>query len=294
MLLGLKLSASSSWLTSDSSESTDKRYRHTLVKESTARDDAVHAELKALLRRAHDDARYRLRKFLRDELDPLEPWDETLDPAQGYPELLDMNTLKGYFGEFWSGVLAENFSPFEESRWKVPMFLFRFHDLAFQELEMHRQTGQMSRAIVGRTGDDCVAFVLDGNDIVKVLVIEAKCTASHDVHMISEAHKKISQSNPVPVDLRKTIEVLKEDANNPDAQRWISALRRLFHDPSQSERFDYVSYLCGRSPVRGNQTSWISREQPHQAYTGGRKLETVETHMADVDDLLKRLYEKED
>jgi len=294
MLLGLKLSASSSWLTSDSSESPDKRYRHTLVKESTARDDAVHAELKALLRHAHDDARYRLRKFLRDDLDPLEPWDETLDPAQGYPELLDMNTLKGYFGEFWSGVLAENFSPFEESRWKVPMFLFRFHDLAFQELEMHRQAGRMHSAIVGRTGDDCVAFVLDGNDIVKVLMIEAKCTASHNTHMISEAHKKISQPNPVPVDLRKIVEVLEEDANNPDVQRWISALRRLFRDSSRYERFDYVSYLCGRSPVRGNQTSWMSREKPDQAYIAGRKLEAVETHLTDVDGLVKSLYEKGD
>ncbi|KDE46096.1 hypothetical protein [Geobacillus thermoleovorans] len=292
MLKGLKISSLSSWLRTDVSESADKLYRHNLIQENKSfRANAIE-DLKPVIRAAHDDARFRLRKAFQDNLDPLGEWDDDFDPADGYPEVFDLTTLKGYFGEFFSGVIAENFSPFGESNWQVPVFSFRWHDTAFDQLEMYRQTGQMKEAIMGRTGDDCVAFVLDKDRITKILFLEAKCTAKHDPSMIADAHTKISSTNLIPVEVRRIIEVLQDYKENTTAQLWIAALRQLYRPRVRFERYDCVSYVCGQSPVR--KRSWIPPDAPHSNYTGGRKLEAVEIQLTDVEELIKDLYGKDD
>lgn len=297
MLSGLKIPSLNLWLSNKTYVNEDKQYRLTLIWENTTvRKDALE-ELKALIRMAHDDAKYCLRKALRDTLDPLETWDDAKDPAEGYPEMLDLTTLKGYFGEIFSGIVAENFSPFDEKNWRVPVFPFRFHTTAFDQLEMYRQTGEINPTF-GRTGDDCVAFVLDGDTIIKILFLEAKCTADHDTNMIADAHNKISSKNEKPVELLRIIEILKDHRNNPkvpDVDLWITALRKLYNSKDGFERYDCVSYVCGRSPKKpSDRISWISHEAPHPNYNGGRKLEAVEVHLTHIDNLIKDLYGKED
>lgn len=294
MLKGLKLKSASSWLSDDIVVSADKQYRHTLIKEEpSGRADAL-KELKPLIQRAHDDARFKLRECLRDDLDPLEEWSGDDDPAEGYPELLDLTTLKGYFGEFFSGFIAENFAPFGEENWQVPAFSFRFHNTAFDQLETYRQTGRMKKATYGRTGDDCVAFVLEGDSIVKILFLEAKCSAKYDLDMIADAHTKISSQNPKPVEIKRLIEILKSYRGRSNADKWVSALRKLYFTKDGFERFDCVSYVCGYAPKKPhNRVSWIPRDKPHVNYNGGRQLEAVETHLNDVNALVKFLYGKE-
>lgn len=294
MLNGLKIESLSSWLSADIAVSSDEQYRHNLIKENLSGRAGALAELKPLIQKAHDDARFRLRKFLRDDLDPLKEWDEDDDPAEGYPEVFDLTTLKGYFGEFFSGFVAENFAPFGERNWRVPVFLFRFHETAFDQLAMWHQTGQMNTAIVGRTGDDCLAFVLENGKIVKILFLEAKCTASHSSQMIAEAHKKISNQNQTPVELMRLVDLLQAYRPNPEADVWITALRQLYRAKEGFERFDCVSYVCGQSPQKPrSKVSWISRAAPHQNYRGGRKLEAIEVQLSDVEDLVRFVYGKE-
>ncbi len=293
MLNGLKMDSVSSWLKTDVVVGEDKRYRHNLITEDYTKRGDILETLKGLIRTAHDDARFKLREFLRDDLDPLEEWDEAEDPAEGYPEVLDLTTLKGYFGEFFSGLVAENFAPFEESNWRVPLFPFRFHNTAFDQLEVYHQTGQIKNATYGRTGDDCVAFVLDGHVITKILFLEAKCTATHDSTAITAAHKKISSQNLKPVELKRLVDALKAYRQNTDVVEWIVALRNLYRSNSGFERFDCVSYVCGSTP-KNSRKSWISRQTPHSFYTGGRKLEAVEVHLTAVNELVRLVYGKEE
>lgn len=295
MLSGLKISSLSSWLSHDSIENKSRQYKHNLFKENLAERSSALEELIPVIQKAHDDARFKLRKFLQDDLDPLEDWNDDIDPAEGYPEVFDMSTLKGYFGEFFSGVLAENIALFDESEWRVPVFSFRWHNTAFDQLEILRQTGEKKTAIFGRTGDDCVAFVLKKGVITKVLFLEAKCSATHNLDMIADAHTKISTKNLIPVEIMRLVEILQDYDSSSEAKAWIQALRQLYRNNTQVQRYDCVSYIFGQSPIRPKtKFSWIDRDNPHPNYSGSRKLEVAEVHLTNVDDLIRYLYRKDE
>lgn len=186
MIDSLKLNSLNEWLISSVTVNDKKFYRHNLISEVNGEKRLeIISELKPLVQIIHEDTRIKLRDLFQDDWDPLEPWTNETDPAEGYPEVLDLTTLKGYFGEIFSGIVAENFMPFNENNWRVPLFSFRFHNTAFDQLELYRQTGEMKKATYGRTGDDCVAFSLNEGVIDKVLFLEAKCTATHKASMIN-------------------------------------------------------------------------------------------------------------
>jgi hypothetical protein len=173
------------------------------------------------------------------------------------------------------------------SNWEVPAFLFRIHTVAFQQLEALSQTGNEAKEIPGRTGDDLLAFQRDSSgEIVRILYCEAKCTADHDSGMISKAYEKASKS--VPVDFLQYIEVLR-DSNKPSAWQWVDAIRRA-RSKKTHERYDLVSYICGRHPKRNS--VWLPTTKPHRNYKETRRLEAVETQLYDVDSLVQEVYGK--
>lgn len=237
--------------------SEDQMYQHrTLL--MTGDVESGTALLGDYVQKAHEDTRNHLRKLANISLDPL--GDITLvDPAMGYPELLPLQTLKGYFGEVFAGLVAEHFSPMGIKQWRVPAFLFRFHDLAFDRLERLRHSGGSSEVnIIGRHGDDCLAFQMDASgEITCSLACEAKCTASHDAGLLMDAHKKISEANLVPVSVRQVIEVLMDRDDDADTLKWVRALQHLWLKAPRTgyERFDLVCYVCGQRPKY--EASWL-------------------------------------
>ena len=270
------------WLSDSLTESNNKRYRHRLLQENLKRRKLIIDELKSYVNIAHEDARQHLRELAGTSLDPLEGYS---DPSKGYPEILHPTTLKGYFGEIFAAIIAENFAPFEEDNWKVPAFLFRFHLVEFQQLESLRQTGGEAKKRTGRTGDDCLAFKLnDDGKIIQVLYCEAKCTTKHFSNMIAEAHKKVSESEIV--DILQIIEILKEK-NDAASQMWIDALRQIRLFPNY-ERYNLVSYICGEFPKRGQ--TWMTTDKPHLEYKSKQRLESVEIHLSNVDALIQEVY----
>lgn len=272
--------------------SKDKRYRHRLLKENSTARNEILEQLKLYVQNAHEDTRRHLRNLAGYSLDPLGST-YVHDPAEKYPTHLHINTLKGYFGEIFAGLIAENFSPFNE-KWEVPAYLFRIHSVAFQSLERYRETGKTVGIIPGRTGDDCLAFQRDSKQrIIRSLVCEAKCTSEHNSNMVSDAHKKASETNPMPVDILQLIEIL-EDYDNSDSSQWVASLRELYSRDVSSgyERYDLVSYICGRSPVR--RSAWININKAHKEYSARRRLEAVETHLNNVEDLVREVYDKKD
>lgn len=277
------------WLRGEPSASEDRRYRHRRLDERMEVRAEILDDLRSFVDKAHEDARRHLRELAATSLDPLQE-SPARDPTAGYPALLHMNTLKEYFGEVLAGLICEHFGPLNETGWSVPAYLFRFHEVAFQELDRIRQTGHQARPMLGRTGNDCLAFVrnTDG-EIVRTLFCEAKCTSGHDSHMVGKAHRQLSDPLVTPLDLRQVIDVLKH-RDTWEACEWIEALQRLWLLPPDHnyERCDLVSYTCGQSPVIG--TSWIPCDAPHEMYTARRRLEAVEIHRNDVEALITEVY----
>ncbi|MEH1964392.1 MAG: DEAD/DEAH box helicase [Nostoc sp.] len=279
----------SKWLSNSVSESEDKRYTHRLLTEDKSQRDIIINELILIVQKAHEDARYRLRKLAGNSLAPFGGFSES-DPSDGYPERLNTISRQSYFGDIFSGIIAENLAHFGQDDWEVPAFLFRFHLVEFQHLEFLNQTEEIAKKRPGRTGDDCLAFLRNSEGvIIASLVCEAKCTTNHYTKMIAKAHKKASEPHIKPVDIPQIIEILG-DYDDPFSSEWVDSLRVLWLEKVDInyERCDLISYICGEHPVRN--PTWISPQKPHEQYTAGRRLEAVEIHLHEVENLVTSVY----
>lgn len=289
-----KISKFSEWLQESATVSDDCRYFHLLLVENASSMIYIAPDLCQLFFDAHEDARIHVRNLSGLSLDPLSTDGKGDEFLKDYPSKLEHKTLKGYFGEIFAGIVAEHCSPFGIKNWEVPVFFFRYHHLAFDQLEKYWETGQTPGVIPGRTGDDNLAFLRDeqGN-IISALFCEAKCTNSHDSALIVDAHEKLSDKALQPAELLRIIEILTE-SSDPEAKNWIHGLRSLYHKVKSSkyERYDLVCYVCGASPKQSNRQTWISRERPHPSYKANRKLEAVEVHLSNVDELINLVYGK--
>jgi hypothetical protein len=287
-------SALDGWLETEVDGPDDARYRHHVMLEVQPRDPGVADELRELIERAHADYKQHLARLAGDpaELMPeiLESGEAFPDPTAGWPNELDPSVLMGYFGEILSGFVAERHAPHEIGGWRVAAYLFRNHDVAFEQLERTRQTGEDTTPIPGRTGDDCLAFVMEDGEITHALFCEAKCYQRHSSDAVEAAHEKISVANLIPVSLLALVEVLR-DSTDPDAAEWVRALQLLRLRPRDDyERLDMVVYICGQ---RARSThGYMPCDAPHPAYTGDRRLEAVDVHVPKIGDLVKSVYAK--
>jgi hypothetical protein len=281
------------WLQGPLTVNERRKYRHRQLEEKAAFRAKILPQLKRIVYEAHEDARRRLRKIEDISLDRSGiPTGQ--DPAEGYPEWLPMSTLMGYFGEILAGLVCENYDPLEEMHWKVPAHLFRFHLEAFRYLERLRHGDvPQPRQVLGRKGDDCLAFALDENGrIIRTMFCEAKCLNKHDKRKIGEAHKKLSDKVSISLDRQQLIDILM-DSGDPEDVCWVEALRRLKFQSSDPghERCDLVCYVCGNPPVRSD--TWIPKESPHPHYEGNRRLEAVEVYIHQVRRFVKEVYGKD-
>ena len=285
-----------SWIeVEETCNKTSPLYCHLLIRPKDDVDIAVWDELFAYINHAHDGARQALRAPLEDSLHPLDH-DTDVDPAFGYPHKLGGTALQGFFGEIIAGIIAENYVGDDEQEWEVPAYLFRTHVVAFQQLELMKQTDAWERQIVGRTGDDGLAFRRDEDgQIIAWLACEAKCTRNHSSTLIKDNHAKLSQAVTRPVDLLRLIDALKDYRDDDYSRKWIASLRRYWWElsgKSSAERCDFSMYVCGVCPRR--KSTWISISRPHKGYTSRRNLTCAEFHLVGVDDVIRSLYERMD
>ena len=277
-----------SWLVEKTS--LNGNYRHLrLVEDPSFRWDATRI-LRAIVNDVHADAKGYLLQLTADSLDPLGA-PSSSHVADAYPGSLHLTTRKAYFGEIMAGIVAENFAQTPPGKWRVPAFLFRHHELAFDQLEKVRALGGSPSHVFGQSGDDCLAFSADPEGVVTASLIgEAKCTSDHDASMFGDAHSKVSSSEPRPLSLSRIIGILKDQSGDHEATEWAKMLLELYHRKNlmNYKRADLVSYTCGRRPQLDD--SWAPTDSPHQAYNAGRELECVEIHLANVDDLVDDIY----
>jgi len=264
-------------------------YQHSLLVEDPECRDTGLAALADLVREAHRDARERLEDLTGRSLDPLDPARPAPQPP--YPDALETTTLQGYLGEVMAGLVAENYGP-HGRRWRVPAFLFRGHFSAFQALERARQRGEPVGATPGRTGDDALAFELDGDGaVIAWLYGEAKCTADHDAGLIGDGHEKLSAPDWLPIDLAQLIDVLERQAT-VESKKWADALRVLnfVSEADAPSRLDMLVYVCGRRPTHAARTTWMSTSSPHTKYTASKPLAAVEVQFDDFASMLATVY----
>jgi hypothetical protein len=277
-----------SWLVEKASQNGN--YRHLCLVEDTGRRQEAIDVLKRIVNDAHADAKRHLFRLTATNLDPLGATSSD-SVAHAYPGSLHLTTRKAYFGEIMAGIVAENFVRTPPGQWRVPAFLFRHHELAFDQLERARTSGQPPDHVFGQTGDDCLAFSTGPEGFVTAsLVGEAKCTNDHDASMLGAAHCKVNSVEPRPLSLSRVIRILSDQSGDSEAADWANMLRELYYRKNLRDykRADLVSYTCGRSPVRRD--SWARTDAPDPVYSAGRELECVEIHLSNVDGLVDEIY----
>jgi hypothetical protein len=286
------------WLANTIQKSVDEKYYYRHLEENVAIRTIVHQELQKLIHQAHEDARQSFRNLvgIPQSLDLFEEQETPgIDTAiiDDFPRYLELKTLKGYFGEIMAAVVAEHFNPLDED-WQVFAFPFRLHQTAYHALEKVRQEGGSAPTIIGRLGDDMLAFQCnDQGKIARILFCEGKCTSRHSANQISEAHKKSSGNKLVPDDCSILIGILQDYASpGSHEEKGIKALRHLWWSVKKPthERCDFVTYICGLPPTRDS-TPIIPKSNPHKDYTATRRLEAVEIHLHDVDGLIEEAYQ---
>jgi hypothetical protein len=270
---------------------TSPSYCHLLIRQKEEVDPAVWDEIFTYIDHAHEGARQKLRAPLGDSLHPLHHG-TSADPAFGYPHKLNRIALQGFFGEIIAGIVAEYYAGDNEHEWEVPVFLFRTHIVAFQQLELMKQTNNWERHIVGRTGDDGLAFSRDENGhIVAWLACEAKCTRNHSATLINDNHVKLSQTVNRPIDLLHMISALNDYRDDQYARDWCAALRNFYWETQSGpapRRCDLAVYVCGQIPIQAD--SWVPKHRPHPEYSGNRGLTAGEFHLPNVTDIIQALY----
>lgn len=291
-----KLDSIHFWIKAEKTVSkAQPQYKHIFLEEIGAREDILD-ELFEYINHAHEGARQCIRAPLGDSLHPFRNAPD-VDPSYGYPQIFEENTLKGFFGEIFAGIVAEYYSSDEKFKWEVPVFLFRTHIMGFQQLEYMKQTQDYEHPVFGRTGDDCLAFARNASgDIIGWLACEAKCTSSHNSTLISDNHKKLSTNNYRPIDLLRTIEALKDYRNDEYSQKWVKSLENLFYqlakNPESSDRQNLSMYVYGQSPKQTK--TWVPTDKPHKSYNSSKKLISAEFFIDNISDLIQRLYSRMD
>jgi hypothetical protein len=236
---------------------------------------------------AHEDQR----RHLDELMTPLDPHGRPSPGARiADVSALPTTTLQGYLGEILAGIVAENYDP-HGREWTVPGFTFRFDQDAETQMIRYFQ-GEDPVATFGRHGTDCLAFSLDeSGDVDAYLACEGKCTTDHRKALIDTGHKQLSTADSPAADVLRLIQVL--DANrSSEAARWASILQAWLlkgGELSGIERCDLLLYVCGRGP-KPPRESWIHRTTPSVEYTGKRRFEAAEAHVARIKRLVAHCY----
>jgi len=289
---GLAKASVLNWLNEAHSPTKKKNYFHTRYSESVSGWGAVSGSVADYFRYAHDDAIQRFRRVAGISLHPSGKRQQLPTPYDQYPFGFPDIAAQGLFGEVLAGLLAETCGAAGFDDWEVPAHLFHTQIIAFQQLEQQSQSGTTATTLFGRTGDDCLAFRRDPNtsEIVSVLYCEAKCTATHNIALVQEAHSKAATSGIV--DILQLIEALAS-RNSQDADQWVDSLRVFYgqlHSPPPTaiDRTDAVYYVHGQAPVQ--RLTWIDCDKPIPEYNASRRLHAVEVHLTDVLVRVRSIY----
>ncbi len=147
-------------------------FGHTLLVQQAADDGALAASLLPYFESAHLDARNFFHSDIGIDLHPDAAEDGSLIT---YPGSLPTITRRGMFGEVLSGLLTETYTYVGQHNWHVPIFLFRYHEDAFNCLFTLVRGDPQVRQTIGRLGSDFIGLCLDDDgQVIRIISGEAK------------------------------------------------------------------------------------------------------------------------
>lgn len=295
-----KLSDLDLWLKCAATQSNSRDYYFLLLNEDPVHRNRIVPQLKQIARQAFKDFQDLIIEVYDANLDPLDSPEVQENKKQFLKKLdqilsiFDTRTLEGYLGETLTGLVVLGFNPFGIADWEIPVFLYRHHIHAYDAFEKWQQGGKFPKAIVGRAGEDNIAFLRDSQgNIIKELRCEAKCSAQHSSNLITNAHEKFDDSTSVSPEIFRIILVLR-DYQGAKPKAWVKALRNhRWTNLKKNASQNLICYVSGQVPQRPKgRTCWIDQSIPHSSYKSSRPLQVVEIHLNDVLNLVCAIYDQ--
>lgn len=281
----------SDWLSIERNETNG--YQHLLLRQtSPGKWKELIDKLIQYFENAHLDARTHFHRMAGIDLHPASNKTNTVQ----YPNNLPDITQRGLFGEVLCGLITESFRFIGSYGWKVPVFLFRYH----QDVEnyIHRRLrGGNEREVIGRLGDDFLALAInDDGTVAATLVGEAKfrktLPPSKGIELMEDVHKKMSQDDDTPVNIMRLSELLKyKDADKYAVTCADLERLNLLDTTKKVPRIDLVCLIVEKTKKEFPPT-YIPQKSKHSQYTCKRELQAVEVIIEDVCDLIEEIYKQ--
>lgn len=290
--------------------STVDNYGHLLLEQIKANDEALVEAFRPYFESAHLDAREHFHEQIGIDLHP----DAEAPGAHAvYPGCLPDTARRGLFGEVMAGMITEHCAFVGGHKWRVPVFLFRYHaDVEAYLFDLARDP-KRTRAVFGRFGSDFLALALDGaGQVIRFLAGEAKWRQSLTTsvldtlllgEIVTDKHGKKSRSGkgiwsqlnldtPVPHGMRQLQRLLKERDPTGHSAAILSIDRAILLKTAQPIPRTNLVLICGNSPkTREEAYSLIDWQEKPAQYTVPHDLQVVELLLSDGETLIDEIYE---
>lgn len=288
------------------------RFGHLLLEANAPHTQILVDALRPYFESAHLDAREVFHEDAGLDLHP----DATgpVSPIQ-YPGCLPPITLRGLFGEVMLGLVSEAYPAIivGQHAWKVPVFLFRFHEDAADYFYDLQQNPNRIRQVIGRHGDDFIGLCLDAEGfVIRFIAGEAKWRETIQPSVVNNlllgnllpnqpnsavrtrANDGIwndlnTASNP-PRGLRQMQRILEERTNG-DYQNAIISIDRAITQRNPIPRTNLVLIAGEAAPTRAPHSCLMPVQIPPE-YTSNDDLQLVEIVLRPGDDqMIDLLYQ---
>lgn len=297
------------WLKSYPSEIDN--YGHLLLEQNCKCDDELIADLVGYFESAHADAR----KFFHEQMGiDLHPDAGAEGTKVAYPTCLPPITRRGLFGEVMAGMLTEHFDYIGRHDWKIPVFLFRYHEDAEAYLFSLVRDEERKREVYGRRGSDFLALALnEAGEVIRFIVGEAKWRKKLQPSVVAELmygkKKKNPQTEELEHDGKGIWHQVNRDIQVPHGLRQLQRLLReidpegysatiasldgvlVMKNPQPLPRTNLILISGGDVPSRKAMHPLLSSEEIPDDYTAPYDLQVVELILSDGDRVIDGVYD---
>lgn len=290
--------------------STNGSFGHILLEQLAEDDGSLATVLREYFESAHLDARTVFHANIGIDLHPDSDGDE---PIIVYPSSLPITTRRGLFGEVLAGLLTESYEYVGQHQWCVPVFLFRYHDDAFNYLFSLARDPAKTRQTIGRLGSDFIGLCLNEEGaVVRIISGEAKWRQTLtpsvvDTLMFGEwksdgaggrvrsgkgVWNSVSSEPQIPSGARQLQRLLEEhDPEGYDAAILSLQKALVVKNPELIPKTDLVVVAGNGGKTRKTGTCLLPYEDPPAEYTAGNDLQIVEVVFIDGPELIDAIYD---
>lgn len=287
--------------------SSIKDYGHLLIEQKSSVDDEIISKLRTYFESAHLDAREVFHDFMGISL---HPDGNEKKIGVSYPSSLHLTTLKGFFGEVLTGLLAESHELIGKHSWKVPVFLFRFHDDAEKYLFTLVRDPSQSRQTIGRLGTDFIGISVDSHgDVERLISGEAKWRKRLSQNVVdnvmlgpkvkgkqervegkgvwSELNEEVNPPNGL-----RELQIALKDIDPEGYKQTILSMDKLLSVSGSNviPKTDLVVLVGEAGKKREEGTCLIDFEKVPEEYLASNDLQVVEVVLNDGEKLIVDLY----